>query len=187
MKNQNHTQLLESEKSWNLKETSPAVSRSSLTSAPSPTTLLSVGTSCGAGCIWFSFGGGANWTSGGNAWACGGAALDRLAPPGRATARSHKNRWMKMGTLACRCNESFWLNETVSKHRIAPVEETIHGRTFWLPTLEITSSLDAFEASLYKLPNPARVEGAFASPSITDEMKINPCQFQTHDKQMPWE
>ena len=179
MKNQNHTQLLASAKSWNLKEDSPAVSCSSLISGPwSPTTLLlPLGTSGGRSCIWFSSGWHDNWTSGGNCITKGVAALDLLAPLGTANALSHNNTWMVIGTLACRCNESFWLSETVSKHRIAPVDETNHGRTFWLTTLETTSSLDEFVASLYKLCSPDRVEGAFSPPSITDEMKINPCQL----------
>lgn len=95
---------------------------------------------------------------------------------GETTARSHMKTCMEIGTLACRWRESFWLREMVSKHRTAPVEETIQGSTFWFETLETTSSLDASIASLYKLLSPDRLEGVSSSPSTTDEMYINPCQ-----------
>lgn len=61
---------------------------------------------------------------------------------------SHISTWRRMGLRACRCRESFWLSETVSKQRIAPEAETDQGRTFWLDTLEMTSSFDAALASL---------------------------------------
>lgn len=137
-----------SAKSWNLKDTSPAVSRSSLRSLLFLISL-SFGTSAGRGCIWFSLGWRANRTSGGNGIVGREAALNRvLLPLVEASAWSHKNTCKRIGTLACRCNESFWLRETVSKHLTAPVEETIHGRTFWFDTLETTSSLEALTASL---------------------------------------
>lgn len=85
-------------------------------------------------------------------------------------ALSHRKTCMKIGTLACRCKDNFWLSETVSKHRTAPVEETIHGRTFWFDTLDTTSSLDVSIPSLYRSLTPDRLEGTLSSPSITDEM-----------------
>jgi hypothetical protein len=90
---------------------------------------------------------------------------------------------MRIGTLAWRCKESFWLSETVSKHRTAPVDETIQGRTFSFDTLETTSNLDALFASLYRLLSPDLVEGALSSPSITEEMKIKPCRYRAKAKQ----
>jgi hypothetical protein len=76
---------------------------------------------------------------------------------------------MRIGTLAWRCKESFWLSDTVSKHLTAPVDETIQGRTFWFDNLETTSSLDELVASLYRLLSPDLVDGALSSSSITDE------------------
>lgn len=87
-----------------------------------------------------------------------------------ASLRSHEKMCMCIGTLAWRCKESFWLRDTVSKHRIAPLGETMEGRTFWLDTLETIRSLPALFASLYRLESPDRVEGAFSSPSTTEEM-----------------
>lgn len=58
----------------------------------------------------------------------------------------------------------------MSKQRIAPVEETIQGSTFWFDTLETTSNLDVLIASLYRSLSPDLVEGTFSFPSITDEM-----------------
>lgn len=81
------------------------------------------------------------------------------------------SRWSKMGFSACRCSESFWLRETVSKHLMAPDVDTIHGRTFSSPTLEITSRFEASEASLKSSLSPDR---AAATPellsSVTDDM-----------------
>lgn len=61
---------------------------------------------------------------------------------------SHISTWRRMVLHACRCKESFWLSDTVSKQRIAPKVETDQGRTFWLATLEMTSSFSAALASL---------------------------------------
>lgn len=166
-----HTQLFAIEKSWNLKETSPAVSRSSLTSGTSLISTLSSTTSGGRGSIWFSLGWRANWISGGNDMMGGETDLSLALPVhGVANARSHKKTWIRIGVLACRWSESFWLRETVSKQRIAPVEETIQGSTFWFDTLETTSNLDVLIASLYRSLSPDLVEGTFSFPSITDEM-----------------
>jgi hypothetical protein len=89
-----------------------------------------------------------------------------VAPLEEANDRSHRKTWRVIGTLAWRCNESFWLSDTVSKHLSAPVGETIQGSTFWLDTREITNSFDALIASLYRLLSPDRVEGALSSPSL---------------------
>lgn len=98
--------------------------------------------------------------------------LDRimLPPFGTGTDRSQRKTCMRMGTFAWRCNESFWLRETVSKHRTAPVGETIHGRTFWLEILDTTKSLHSLVASLYRLLRPDLEDGASSSPSMTDDM-----------------
>lgn len=163
-----HTQLFGSKNSWNLNEDSPAVSRCNLRSACS---LVTDGSSGGRGSIWLSLGWWANLTSGGNGKTDGEGTRNRALPkPWEISDWSHRKTCIRIGTLACRCSESFWLRETVSKHRTAPVEETIHGRTFWFDTLETTSSLDALIDSLYRVLSPDLVEGTFSSPSITDDI-----------------
>lgn len=84
---------------------------------------------------------------------------------------SHMRRWMRMGCSACRCSESFWLMEIVSKHRMGPDEETIQGSTFSLESLDITKSLDATVASLYSCLSLDRVDAAsLSSLSITEDI-----------------
>lgn len=166
---ENHIQLFGSAKSRNLNEASPVVSLSTLFSTISP----SLGTSEDKGTIWFALGLLENCIPGGNGSADGEEELTlilEVAPLEEANDRSHRKKWRVIGTLAWRCNESFWLREMVSKHLTAPVVETIQGRTFWLDTLEITNRLDALAASLYRLLRPDRVEAALSSPSMTEEM-----------------
>lgn len=117
--NNNHTQLLESAKSWNLNEDSPAVSLSSLISdnrSLMTPALSSESCSNGRGCIWFSFGWRDNWTSGGrgNGIVGGEAALLVKLALEETIVLSQRKTWMDTGILAWRCSESFWLSETVS-------------------------------------------------------------------------
>lgn len=110
-----HTQLLDKAKSWNLKENSPAVSLWSLERE------ISVGISVGSeggggnGSTWVSFGMGGSWTSD----ACDGNTEDRalnlvLPTLEEAKVLSQRKTCRRIGTLVCRCKDSFWLSETVS-------------------------------------------------------------------------
>lgn len=83
---------------------------------------------------------------------------------------SHIRTWIRIGFMACLWRESFWLREMVSKQRMAPAEDTIHGRTFSLDTLEITSSLESLFACRNRSRRPERVEAASMSVSSTEEM-----------------
>lgn len=151
------TQLFGNEKSWNLKETSPAVSRPSAASDVSPCSKF-----------WGRSAGGI----------VGSSKEDRVGSLNCSTSAlrndggcSHMSTWIRMGRRAWRCRENLWLSETVSKHLTAPDEDTIHGRIFTFDTLEITSSFDALFASLYRVLSPDRVTAAsLSSSSITEEM-----------------
>lgn len=108
-----HTQLLDTEKLLNLNERSPAVSLSSCIGwEPSPAS----DPSWGNGCIWFSFGWRANWTSGGNGNGNteGDKLLNLVLSTLEANVLSQRKTWRRIGTLVCLCKDSFWLNETVS-------------------------------------------------------------------------
>lgn len=107
---------------------------------------------------------GASAGDGGRGREKGGAGL--LLP----ASCSHIRTWIRIGFMACLWRESFWLREMVSKQRMAPAEDTIHGRTFSLDTLEITSSLESLFACRNKSPRPERVEAASMSVSSTEEM-----------------
>ena len=53
---------------------------------------------------------------------------------------------------------------------MAPVEETIHGNTFWLPTRETTRRREALAAPLYNELRPELAAGALSSSwSVTEE------------------
>lgn len=167
-----HTQLFFSSKSWNLKEVSPAVSlpicsRSStllaLLSSESPSNSKSLSRDP-RGAI------------------CGGhvdIARALMLPTFKKFAfLSQRNTCMMIGARVWRWRDSFWLSETVSKQRIAPVIDTIQGRTFWFDILDTTRSLDDLEACSCRLLSPDRVEGTSSFPWMTDDMYMNPCLFK---------
>jgi hypothetical protein len=52
-----------------------------------------------------------------------------------------------MGWSAWRCNDTFWLSDTVSKHLTFPAMDTIQGNTFSPPMQDSTSSFDALHAA----------------------------------------
>jgi hypothetical protein len=115
-----HTQLdvEDKEKSWNLNETSPAAPLSSCVGWELLLILISPEidpSSHDNGCIWFSFGWCANWTSRGNGNTEGDKGLGFvLSTLEVVIALSQRKTCRRIGTLVCRCKESFWLNETVS-------------------------------------------------------------------------
>lgn len=166
-----HTQLFLRAKSCCRKENSPAVSRlsviscASLTLFSSSSSSSSESSSVGNGTAAVSF-----------AFAIPrGVSVDMaraLMLPTFAlfALLSQRKTCTRIGTLAWRCNDSFWLRDTVSKHRIAPVEDTIHGRTFWFDIRDTTSSRDDWDACLYRLLSPDRADGESSSVSVTDDM-----------------
>lgn len=107
-----HTQLFEIEKSWNLNEISPAVSRSCMRSGLLLMIMSSSDIPGGRGWTWFSFGCLAKSTSGGKG--IGVALKLELSAFGGKIGLSHRITWMRIGIFACLCKESFWLRETVS-------------------------------------------------------------------------
>lgn len=164
-----HTQLFLRAKSCSRKENSPAVSRLSVISGASLTLSSSSSSS--------------ESSSVGNGTAA--VSLAVVIPSGVSVdmARalmlptfalfallSQRKTCTRIGTLAWRCNDSFWLSETVSKHRIAPVEDTIHGSTLWFDIRDTTSRRDDWDACLYRLLSPDRAVGESSSASITDDM-----------------
>lgn len=169
-----HTQLSGRLKLWNLKDSSPAVSLANPNSIWRPVNLPSRETMDGErGWFWSSSELLGIWKWDRNGIACG---TGPLCCRGEADRVSSIKTWISRGARAWRYKESFWLRETVSKHWMALVGDTIQGRTFWLLTREITRSFESLFASLYSSQRPDLEEGTFPSPSRTDDMYINPCK-----------